>query len=90
MRYANPSKFTIALQGRASSSQFDDDRNLFRLASYFTLDAFVSRRIFHDLEVFVAAENLFNQRYEIGKTPVTTLGPPLLVRGGVRLHLGSK
>lgn len=89
-RYANPSLVTFAVQGRAASVQFDDDQNLFRLGSYFTLDAFVSRGIKHGVEVFAAAENLFNQRYEIGKTPVTTLGPPLLVRAGVRLHLGKR
>ncbi|HCX28401.1 MAG TPA: hypothetical protein DHU55_01305 [Blastocatellia bacterium] len=85
--YANPSVATVALQGRASSSQFDDDQNLFRLGSYFTLDAFVSRQVTRSLTAFFAAENIFNQRYEVGKTPVTTLGPPVLVRAGIRIQL---
>ena len=89
-RYANSSLVTVGLQGRAASAQFDDDQNLFRLGSYFTLDAFASRGIKNGVEVFVAAENIFNRRYEIGKTPVTTLGPPLLARAGVRLHLGKR
>lgn len=89
-RYDNPSIFTVGLQARASSSQFDDDLNQFRLGSYFTLDAFVSRKLNHRLEIFGAVENVFNQRYEVGKTPVTTLGPPILVRGGIRIRLGSK
>lgn len=88
--YVNPAILTMGLQGRASSSQFDDDQNLFRLGSYFTMDALVSRRIARSLEVFVAAENLFNQRYEVGKTPVTTVGPPILVRAGLRVQLGMK
>jgi iron complex outermembrane recepter protein len=88
--YADPSVVTVGLQGRASSSQFDDDQNLFRLAPYFTLDLFVSRRMTRNLEAFVAMENLFNQRYEVGKTPVTTLGPPILVRAGLRFQLDSK
>ena len=89
-RYANPSIVTVGLQGRAASSQFDDDQNLFRLGQYFTLDAFISRRVTHSLDAFVAIENLFNQRYDIGKTPVTTLGPPLLIRAGLRFHLSGK
>jgi outer membrane receptor protein involved in Fe transport len=89
-RYTNPSVVTVGFQGRASSSQFDDDQNLFRLNPYFTLDAFVSRRVNHRIEIFCAIENVFNQRYEVGKTPVTTLGPPILVRGGFRLNLGQK
>lgn len=89
-RYANPSVVTVGLQGRASSSQFDDDQNIFRLAPHFTLDLFVSRRMRHNVEAFVAMENLLSQRYEVGKTPVTTLGPPILARAGLRIHLDSK
>ncbi len=39
------------------------------------------------VDLFVTAENLFNDRYEIGKTPVITIGPPILVRVGFRLSL---
>jgi outer membrane receptor protein involved in Fe transport len=89
-QYSNPSIVTIGVQGRASSSQFDDDQNLFRLGSYFLLDAIASRRVSSKIDLFVAAENLFNERYETGKTPVTTIGPPILVRVGFRLHLGNR
>jgi outer membrane receptor protein involved in Fe transport len=89
-RYSNPTRFTLALQGRASSTQFDDDQNLFPLDPYFTLDAFLSRRIIHNLEAFVAAENVFNQRYTVGRTPIRTIGPPLLLRVGLRLRFGSR
>ena len=88
--YSNPSVVTLSFQGRASSSQFDDDQNLFRLGSYFTLDTLASRRLSRSFDIFFAAENLFNQRYEVGKTPVTTLGPPILIRAGLRVHLGTK
>jgi outer membrane receptor protein involved in Fe transport len=90
LRYTNSSIATVGVQARASSSQFDDDQNLFRLGSYFVLDATVARRISSHVEVFGAAENLFNNRYETGKTPVTTIGPPILVRAGVRLQFGSR
>ena len=88
--YSKPSVVTISFQARASSTQFDDDQNLFPLHSYFVLDAFASRRLSDAVDVFVAAENLLNQRYETGKTPVTTVGPPILIRVGIRLHLGGK
>ena len=89
-RYVNPSLINVGLQGRASGAQFDDDQNRFRLDKYFTLDALASRRIMHGLEAFIAAENLLNQRYTVGLTPVKTIGPPLLVRFGFRFHLGSQ
>ena len=88
-RYVNPSLLTAAVQGRASGAQFDDDQNRFRLGPYFTLDAFASRRLGRRLEGFVAAENLFDQSYTTGLTPVRTVGPPLLLRLGFRLFLGS-
>lgn len=90
LRHANSARFTFGLQGRASSSQFDDDQNLFRLKGYFTLDAFASRRINRQFETFIAAENIFSDRYEIGRTPVLTLGPPALFRVGIRFHSGAE
>lgn len=89
-RYTNPSLVTLGLQGRATSIQFDDDQNRFPLGSYFTLDAFASRRISRGVEVFAAAENLLNERYEIGRTPVRTVGPPVLARFGLRVRLGAQ
>jgi outer membrane receptor protein involved in Fe transport len=89
-RYVNPAIVTFGLQGRASSSQFDDDQNRLRLESYFTLDALASRRLTRNIEAFIAAENIFNQRYSVGLTPIRTIGPPLLMRFGFRLHFGEK
>lgn len=86
--YTNSHHFNFSLQCRAVGSQFDDDQNRFRLAPYFTLDATASRRLRHLVEIFVAAENILNNRYEIGRTPVTTVGPPLLVRIGLRARFG--
>ena len=89
-RYASTSGTTVAVQGRASSAQFDDDQNRLPLDRYFTLDALASRRLTRHIEAFITAENLFNQRYAIGRTPVQTIGPPLFVRFGFRLRLGSR
>lgn len=89
-RYSNPHVLTFALQGRAGSTQFDDDQNLFPLDPYFTLDAFASRALAKGIEVFGAFENLTGERYDIGRTPVRTIGPPLLARIGVRFQLGAR
>ena len=84
-RYAR-SRWTLSAQGRALSTQFDDDQNLLPLDPFFSLDSFVSYRAERRVELYVATENLFDQRYHVGRTPVLTLGPPILVRGGIRLH----
>jgi len=90
VRYANPRRVTVAFQGRAVGSQFDDDQNQFRLNRYFTLDAFASRSLGGGVEVFGAFENLFNERYDIGRTPLRTVGPPFLARIGIRFNWGSR
>jgi outer membrane receptor protein involved in Fe transport len=77
---------TIALQARWTGAQFDDDQNLFRLASFTTVDALVSRGLGHGLSVLVAGENLLDERAEIGRTPLRTLGPPRMVRVGIRVE----
>jgi outer membrane receptor protein involved in Fe transport len=86
---AQRSGWTGALQMRASGVAFDDDQNLLPLDRYATLDAYVSHTAFRSAEIYVAAENLLNQRYQVARTPIVTLGPPIQVRGGLRLHFGE-
>jgi outer membrane receptor protein involved in Fe transport len=86
-RYTNPSWVTLGVQARAGGEQFDDDQNRFSLGRYFTIDAFASRALTRNFDLFIAAENLLNQRYLTGRTPVTTIGPPILIRAGIRFRL---
>jgi outer membrane receptor protein involved in Fe transport len=90
MRYSNPSRVIVGLQGRLVGAQFDDDQNQFKLDRFFTLDALASRPVGHGVELFAAVENLFDREYTIGRTPLRTVGPPLLARFGIRLRMGSK
>ena len=89
-RYINPSKMIIGFQGRFAGLQFDDDQNRFELERFFTLDALASRPVARGVEVFAAFENIFNERYSIGRTPVRTVGPPFLARIGIRIDIGAK
>jgi outer membrane receptor protein involved in Fe transport len=80
---------TAALQARWTGAQFDDDQNLFRLGSFTTVDALVSRSLsfwLRGLSAYAAGENLLNERYDVGRTPLLTLGPPRTVRVGVRIE----
>ncbi|MBP7475011.1 MAG: TonB-dependent receptor [Pyrinomonadaceae bacterium] len=78
------SKWTVAIQGRASSSQFDDDQNLFRLEPYAQIDLYVSREIKEGIKVYAAVENVFSSSYSIGKTPIRTVSSPTNLRIGIR------
>lgn len=90
-RYWNPAKLMLSFEGRYSSLQYDDDLNTLPLPHYFVADLFVGRALGHGVTVYGAAENLFNQRYAVTVLPpVENLGPPILVRVGIRVDLPSK
>jgi outer membrane receptor protein involved in Fe transport len=84
VRYADPRALDLSLFARASSRQFEDDQNRLPLGGFVTVDLRVARRLGERWELFAAFENLTGQRYEVGRTPVATLGPPLLARAGLR------
>lgn len=78
-------KWSAGLQGRFLGNQFDDDQNLLPLGRAFSLDAQVSRELGWHASLFFAAQNLTNDRFYVSATPVYTVGPPVFVRGGVRI-----
>ena len=78
------SKWTVAVQGRTSSEQFDDDLNQFRLEPYAQVDVFVARKMSEKVKIYAAVENLFNSQYSVGKTPIRTVSSPTNFRLGLR------
>jgi outer membrane receptor protein involved in Fe transport len=84
-RYWNPSRVFVSVAGRFVGQQFDDDQNQLPLARFYTMDLQIGRSITPRFELFGAVENVFNQRYQVARTPVTNLGPPILLRVGLRL-----
>jgi iron complex outermembrane receptor protein len=74
-RYTNPRIALISVDGRFIGKQFDDDLNQFPLGNLFVLDAMASRAIGRGLQIFGAAENLFNEKYSTAATPIPQLGP---------------
>lgn len=75
---------SATIQTHYVGSQFEDDENRYLLPSYVTVDLHLSRAVRDDLSLFVAGENLLDERWTAGRTPLETIGPPRLVRGGVR------
>ena len=89
-RYWNPSRVFVSVAGRFVGQQFDDDQNQLPLARFYTMDLEAGRSITPHFEVFGAVENVFNQRYQVARTPVTNLGPPILFRIGLRLSYPAR
>lgn len=95
-RYVNPKILTANLQGTFVGQQFDDDLNTLLLKKFFTVDLYFGRSLGHGVEVFAAAENMFNQRYytALNIVPnhptVPDLGPPILARIGLRYRFPNR
>jgi outer membrane receptor protein involved in Fe transport len=89
LRASRPKLGALSLQSRLSGRQFDDDANAYLLHGYFRLDAYASHTIGKRLELFAAAENLFDRQIEVSKTPTTTLAAPRTARFGFQIHLGA-
>ncbi|HYH98819.1 MAG TPA: TonB-dependent receptor, partial [Hyalangium sp.] len=77
---------TATVQLRVTGPQFEDDLNERGMGGYAVVDAFVARRLVGGLELFAAAENLFNRRYLVGRAGIDTIGQPLMLRVGLRLR----
>ena len=89
LRYSRPA-LRVGVQARFSGRQFDDDLNLFPLSRATTVDVLAARPLGRDTELYVASENLFDARYDVGRTPLRTLGPPRSIRAGVRIHVPGR
>lgn len=88
VRWLAPAAFTAALQLRAFGSQFDDDRNTLRLGRGAVLDVTIARPVARGVSITAGVENLFDNRYDVGRTPTRTVGQPLAVHAGLRFEIG--
>lgn len=75
---------SLSLDWRHMGEQFDDDRNQFALDSSSMLNVRAGWRLRRSLELFAAAENLFDQEQDVGRTPIRTIGLPRSSRVGLR------
>lgn len=95
-RYVNPKIGTASVQGTFVGQQFDNDLNTQLLKKFFTVDLYLGRSLGHGVEIFGAAENMFNERYYTALTPVPnnptvpSLGAPILARVGLRYQFPAR
>jgi outer membrane receptor protein involved in Fe transport len=85
MVWADPRFVTFNLQVRAADEAFDDDLNTLVLRRYAVVDLFAGRPVWRALQAFAAVENLFDNDYDVARTPVRSIGWPRTVRFGVRV-----
>jgi iron complex outermembrane receptor protein len=95
--FTDPRIANVAVGLQFFGRQFDDDLNVqvvpgqgaAGLPGYVTADVTVARSVGRNLEVFVGAQNLFDEQYYVSTRP-TTVGSPRLVHGGVRVRFAGR
>jgi len=86
VRY-NPRSWTASAQLRVTGPQFEDDQNVYTLRRATVIDVFAGRMIAGKVTAFVAVENLLDATYDVGRTPILTIGVPRAARVGVLVTL---
>jgi len=74
------------VQLRAQSAQFEDDLGTLPMAGFAVLDASAAAPVYRALGVYIAAQNLLDTQYLVGRAGVDTIGPPRTVMIGVRVR----
>jgi outer membrane receptor protein involved in Fe transport len=86
LRAASPRFGEITLAARASGQAWDDSANTYLLHAFFQLDLAAH----HDFDPHFTASailtNLLNQRPDVARTPILTLGSPFLAQGSLAFH----
>ncbi|HEX9401864.1 MAG TPA: TonB-dependent receptor [Anaeromyxobacter sp.] len=87
--YDRPRAVAARLEVRFLSRAWEDDLNTLALPAFAVLDASLTRPLTRSVDAFVAADNLLDRRYLVGRAGVDTVGAPRLVRVGVRMRTGA-
>jgi outer membrane receptor protein involved in Fe transport len=69
---------------RFVGAQFDDDLNLFPLGNFTVLDLHLSKSLHPSVRIYAAAENLFDRRFAVARTPIENIGAPRMVHAGLK------
>jgi len=84
LTYSNPSVLSAFISTRFVGAQYDDDLNTFLLGNFAVLDFHVSRALHRSLRVYASAENVFDRRFSVAKTPLENIGAPRMLHAGLK------
>jgi outer membrane receptor protein involved in Fe transport len=87
LRVNAPQSTTITAVFRYNSTTFDDDKNTLPLSSVTVFDGYAAHALGRGFELFAAVENVFDSVYDVGNTPLITIGLPRTFRAGIRATL---
>ncbi len=88
LRAANRRLGEVTLAARSSGRAYDDANNQFPLNGFFSLDLSGGRELGRRLGATFLVQNLTNQRPQVSRTPILTLGSPIFAEAGLTFRLG--
>ena len=80
----------VTLVARASGQAWDDSANTFLLDPFFQMDLSARHDFGSRWTASLDMQNLLNQRPDVARTPLLTLGSPFLAQGGVAFHWNGR
>jgi outer membrane receptor protein involved in Fe transport len=86
LRAASSSLGSLTLAARASGQAWDDSANTYLLHPFFALDVFARHDFGPHWTASATFNNLLNQRPDVARTPILTLGSPFLAQAGLAFH----
>jgi outer membrane receptor protein involved in Fe transport len=86
LRAASPRLGQLTLAARAGGHAWDDSANTYLLHAFFQLDLAAHRDFGPHLTAAAILTNLFNQRPDVARTPILTLGSPFLAQASLAFH----
>ena len=85
LSYSNARVLSAFASLRFVGAQYDDDLNTLLLGNFVVLDFQVSRTLHRSLRAYASAENIFDRRFAVAKTPIENIGAPRMLHAGLKL-----
>jgi outer membrane receptor protein involved in Fe transport len=89
LAFDDPSLVTANAQLRYLGSRYEDDLNTLPMGAVLLVDLFASWHATRNLDVFLAVQNLLDERYLVGRAGLDTVGQPRFIHGGLRMRSGG-
>jgi outer membrane receptor protein involved in Fe transport len=84
LRWDDLPRVSAAIRALVIGEQYEDDLNTLVLRRAALVDVMLSRVLAPGWLAFVGVENVADQDYDVGRTPLRTVGSPRMIRAGVR------
>ncbi len=86
VRAQQPAIGEITIATRASGHAYDDSANTYVLRRFFQLDFFARHDFGAHWSASVSVQNLLDERPDVARTPILSLGSPRVAQGGIDFH----